>query len=71
MNKFLVTAEGQHAGTVVTAATAGGAAYAVFGFGIQTYMVRPSDRSDYVRVMDAEGNPLGTSAPIMSAEYDD
>lgn len=71
MQKFLVIAEGQHAGVTVTAKSLEDAASQVFGFEIQTYTVRPSDRSDYVRVMDAEGSPLGTSSPIMSAEYDD
>lgn len=71
MQKFLVTAEGQHAGVTVTAKSMEDAAFQVFGFEIQTYRVRPTDRMDYVRVMSAEGSPLGKSSEVLSAEYDD
>ena len=72
MQKFLVTAEGQHAGEIVFASDARTAAALVFGFEIQTYYVTPSDRSRFARAVSIEsGDHLGIAEPIMSAEYDD
>lgn len=71
MQKFLVTAEGQHAGEIVLASDARTAAALVFGFEIQTYYVTPADRSRFARAVSFEGDHLGIAEPIMSAEYDD